>query len=74
MVVHIHLVTSSELLLFLLSFNALWMLFFSNWESEGESKEEDAVQNTPMDAGENEEEEATWKQKKKEKKKKKPKI
>ena len=46
------------------------MLFFSNWEREGESKEEDAVQNTPMDAGENEEEEATWKKKKK----KKPKI
>ena len=47
------------------------MLFFPNWEREGESKEEDAVQNTPMDAGENEEEEATWKQTKK---KKKPKI
>ena len=43
------------------------MLFFSNWEREGESKEEDAVQNMPMDAGENEEEEATWKQKKKKK-------
>ena len=28
-------------------------------EREGESKEEDAVQKTPMDAGENEEEEAT---------------
>ena len=71
MVVHIHLVTSFELLLFHLSFNTLRMLFFSNWEREGESKEEDAVQNTPMDAGENEEEEATWKQTKK---KKKPKI
>ena len=46
------------------------MLFFPNWEREGESKEEDAVQNTPMDSGENEEEEAKKKKKKKNQKSK----